>query len=121
MARIEVTGDALVVHVTGVDRILALTTTLTVPLEHITAIEHDPAPLHDDPGLRMRGTRLGNIVTAGSFLNAGDWTFCDVHDADQTVTISLHDEHYNKLVVGVDYPDGVVAEVREALNAGTST
>jgi hypothetical protein len=38
-----------------------------------------------------------------------------VHDSNRAITIRLHDEHYAKLVIGVDDPSGTVSAITAAL------
>ncbi|MHB8509120.1 MAG: hypothetical protein ACYDGR_10810 [Candidatus Dormibacteria bacterium] len=117
MATVEVNGDNLEIHVTGVDRILALKSTITVPTTHVTAIDQDVAEasvvFH---GLKFPGTGIPGVVTAGSFLKHGEWTFWDVHNPAKAVIIRLHDEHYSRMVIGVDDPQQTIQMVREALH-----
>ncbi len=116
MADVEIASDTLVLHVTGVDRILALKSSLSVPLAHISSIEQDVAEASGVfHGLRLPGTSVPGVVTAGSYLREGKWTFWDVHDPAKSVIIRLHDEHYSRLVVGVADPAATVAQVRAAL------
>ncbi|MDQ6710095.1 MAG: hypothetical protein M3Z11_06010 [Candidatus Dormibacteraeota bacterium] len=116
MAGVEISGDTLTLHVTGVDRILALKSSLSVPLAHVTDIDQDVAEASGVyHGLKLPGTNLPGVVTAGSFLRDGKWTFWDVHDPARSVIIRLRDEHYSLLVVGVDDPAATVAQVRAAL------
>jgi hypothetical protein len=116
MAIVEVDGDTLTVRVTGIDQVLALKHTLEVPLEHVAGIDQDSeeagAIFH---GLRLPGTSLPGIVTAGSYFRAGEWSFWDVHDPSKAVIIRLKDEHYSRVVVGVDDPSGTIGLVRKAL------
>jgi len=118
MAQLEITADALVLHVTGLDRILALKQTISVPWEHVSGVDQDRAEagvvFH---GLKLPGTAVPGVVTAGSFFRGGQWTFWDVHDPAQAVIIRLRDEHYSRLVVGVDDPADAVSRVRSALDA----
>jgi hypothetical protein len=122
MATIEIIGDRLVLEVTGIDRILALKHTVEVPLSHVAGIDRDAAEAgvfyH---GLKLPGTAVPGLVTAGSFLRGGKWTFWDVHDPRRAVIVRLHDEHYSRLVVGVDDPDETVTRVRSALAARQAT
>ena len=115
MAEVEIAGDVLTVHVTGIDKVLALKSTLTVPLAHVAAVDQDVKEagvvFH---GLKLPGTGIP-VVTAGSFLSHGQWTFWDVHDPAKAVIIRLQDEHYSRLVVGVDDPAATVERVRAAL------
>lgn len=116
MATIEVTGDSLTVHVTGLDRVLAFKSTITVPLTHVVGITQDAAEagkvFH---GLRLPGTSIPGVVSEGSFLKSGEWSFWDVHDPNKAVVLRLDHEHYSEVVVGVDDPGATVDLVRAAL------
>lgn len=118
MARIEITGEALTVHTEGWDRILALKSQVTIPLEHVVSVEQDMAEASAVyHGLRLPGTSLPGVVTAGSYLRQGEWSFWDVHDPQKAVILRLRDEHYAKVVVGVDDPDATAQQLRAALAA----
>lgn len=56
------------------------------------------------------------MVTAGSYLRQGEWSFWDVHDPKKAIILRLRDEHYAKVVVGVDDPDATAATIRDALS-----
>jgi hypothetical protein len=122
MATVEITHDTLVVHVTGIDRVLAFKSTITVPLDHVAVIDQDldeaSVVFH---GLKLPGTGIPGVVTAGSFLRHGEWTFWDVHDPAKAVVIRLHDEHYRRLVVGVENPEEAIERTRAALSARRAT
>jgi hypothetical protein len=116
VATVAVTNDLLTVHVAGVDRVLAFKSTITVPLAHVTEITQDATEAGKTfHGLRVPGTAIPGVLTAGSFLKSGEWTFWDVHDPDKAVILSLNHEHYSRLVVGVDDPGATVEAVRAAL------
>lgn len=116
MAEIEVTDDSVTVHVTGVDRVLAFKSRLDIPLAHVVG-----ADLGDDEtqawwhGVRLPGTSIPRVVTAGTFLHRGELVFWDVHRPEQSVAIHLRHEEYSKLVVGVDDPNEVVDRIRAAV------
>ncbi len=116
MANVEVNGKNLEIHVTGLDRILALTSTVSVPLTHVSGADQDveeaSVVFH---GLKFPGTGIPGVVTAGSFLKQDEWTFWDVHDPNQAVIIRLHDEHYSRLVIGVNDPAATVALIQAAV------
>jgi hypothetical protein len=115
MADIEITPTSLVVHVRGADKLFALASRLEVPLEHISAVEASPPEAHGVwHGLRMAGTNLPGVITAGHFLQHGEWAFWDVHDPARAIAIRLHDESYAKLIIGVDDPAATVAAIRVA-------
>jgi hypothetical protein len=114
MAEIEITPTSLIVHIRGADRFFALKSQLEVPLEHIAAVDASaPEARQIWHGLRVGGTNLPGVITAGRFVHHGEWAFWDVHDPDKAIVIRLRDEHYAKLVIGVDDP----AATAEAISA----
>ena len=117
MAEIEITPTTLVVHIQGVDQFFAMKSRLEVPLEHIAGVDESAPEAHRVwHGLRMGGTNVPFVITAGRYLQQGEWAFWDVHDPDKAIAIRLHDEHYAKLVIGVADPaataDAIVAAIR---------
>jgi hypothetical protein len=120
MAIVELDGETLTLRVTGLDQVLAFKHTVEIPIAHVAGIDADSAEagavFH---GLRLPGTNLPGIVTAGSFIRAGQWSFWDVHDPRKALTIRLKDEHYSRLVVEVDDPAATIEFVRTALAGRT--
>lgn len=115
MAEIDIAGNALVIHIQGADRFFALASRLEVPLQHIAGVEVSPPDAHGVwHGLRMGGTNLPGVITAGRFLQQGEWAFWDVHDPDKSIAIRLHDEGYAKLVIGVDDPQAAAVTINAA-------
>jgi len=115
MAEIELTPTSLVVHIRGADQFLALKSQLEIPLAHIAQVDLNPAEAHQVwHGLRIAGTNLPGVVTAGRFLQQGEWAFWDVHDPDLAICVHLRDEHYAKLVIGVDNPEATAQAIRNA-------
>ena len=111
MAEIEITPTSLVVHIHGADQFFALKSRLEVPLEHIAGVDSSVPEAHQVwHGLRMR-TNLPGIITAGRYLHHGEWAFWDVHDPEKAISIRLHDEHYAKLVIGVDNPEATAQAI----------
>ena len=120
MADLEITTDRLIVHIRGADKFFALATRLEVPLAHISTVEVNPAEAHRVfHGLRMGGTNLPGVITAGRFVQGGEWAFWDVHDPNYAIAIYLHDESYARLVIGVEDPEGAARAVGEAIRTAS--
>jgi hypothetical protein len=118
MADIEITPDYLVIHIRGADKFFALKSQLEVPLAHVAGAEAAAPEAHQVwHGLKMGGSNLPGVITAGRFLQQGEWAFWDVHDPERAIAIRLHDEHYAKLVIGVDDPATAVSAITAALRA----
>ena len=101
--------DKVILEVEGWDKLWAFRARLEIPLEHI----HDARTEHPSTaeilgGLRLLGTGLPGVIKAGTFYQQGKWVFWDVHNTDNVVVIDLVHDHYDKLVIEVADPAGVV-------------
>jgi hypothetical protein len=116
MADIELTPDTLIVHIRGADQFFALKSQLEVPLEHLASVDASPPEARGIwHGLRVGGTNVPGVVTAGRFIDHGEWAFWDVHDPDKAIAIRLRDERYAKLVIGVDDPAATADALRAVI------
>jgi hypothetical protein len=87
-------------------------------LVHIMEIRADPEIAHGWwHGLRMPGTNIPGVLTAGTFYQDGKRVFWDVHNPENTVVIELKDERYNQLIVEVADPNAAVELVKAGLRA----
>ncbi|HEX4216416.1 MAG TPA: hypothetical protein VIA06_24115 [Candidatus Dormibacteraeota bacterium] len=116
MAEIELTPDRLIVRVTGIDRILSMTSSLEIPLAHVTGADGDEEEARRIwHGLRVGGVPIPGLLREGSFLSHGELVFWDVHDPARAVVVSLRHEKYERLVVGVEDPGATVEAIRAAV------
>jgi hypothetical protein len=117
-ASIEIKGDLLLVHIQGSDRLWALKSRMELPLTNVIGATSATAEarewLH---GLRLGGTHVPGVVSAGRFYSDGKWAFWDVHDPDKAIAIELRDERYSQLVIEVDDPDEEIQRVRQTRGA----
>ena len=120
MAEVELTEDALLVHVRGLDRIFALRSQLEIPLSHVVGAEADPEVALPAwwKSLRLTATQIPWIVTAGTFYQEGERVFWDVHDPQKAVVIRLRDERYTRLIIGVDDPPATAAAIQGTIREG---
>jgi hypothetical protein len=131
LAKIEITPTSLVVQIEGFDRFLALISGLSggvrarldVPLTHVAGVDASVPEAHQFwKGWTVAALSLPRSVTVGRLIHvfgdrSGEWTFWDVTDPDRAIAIHLHDEHYARLVIGVDDPAAVAAEISRAVSA----
>lgn len=110
MVELSISQGNLTLHVKGADKLWALKSSLEIPLAHIAGVgPASPDVTQGLHGIRMPGTYLPGVITAGTFYQDGRRVFWDVHDPEKTIVIDLSDERYNQLIVEV-------ADPREAIN-----
>jgi len=114
--RLSIAEGKLTLHVRSADRLWALKSTLEVPLVHIAGVRADPEAARGwYHGIRMPGTNVPGVITAGTFYQDGKRVFWDVHDPAKAVVIDLRDEPFNELVIEVADPQAAVRLIQDAL------
>ena len=100
----------------GSDKLWALKSSLEIPLVHIAGVRADPEIASRwCQGIRMPGTNMPGVITAGTFYQDGMRVFWDVHHPEKTIVIELHDERYKQLVVEVNDAAAAVKLIQSAL------
>jgi hypothetical protein len=113
---LSVTEGKLTLFVRGADKLWAFKNILEIPLVHIAGVRTDPEVARGSfHGIRMPGTNVPGVITAGTFYQDGKRVFWDVHHPEKTIVIALHDETYSELVVEVSEPEAAVRLIQNAL------
>ncbi len=116
MVDLSIAEGKLTLHVRGADKLWAFKSSLEIPLVHIAAVRADAEAARGwYHGIRIPGTNVPGVITAGTFYQDGKRVFWDVHSPEKTIVIDLHDERYNELVVEVDDPEAAVKLIQAAL------
>ena len=116
MVDLSIAEGKLMLQVRGADKLWAFKSSLEIPLIHIAGVRADPETARGwYHGIRMPGTNVPGLITAGTFYQDGKRVFWDVHSPEKTIVIDLHDERYNELVVEVDDPEAAVKLIENAL------
>ena len=117
MTEVELTRDALVVHLQGMDQLWALKSRLEIPLAHVVGADVDPEIAREwHKGIRAAGTHVPGVIMAGTFYQDGERVFWDVHDPGRAVMIQLRDERYARLVIEVENPHTTAVAIQGALS-----
>jgi len=66
-------------------------------------------------GLKLAGTDLPGVISAGTFYHHGNWVFWDVHNPEKAIVVDLRDERYEKLIIEVPDPADTVARLEATL------
>jgi hypothetical protein len=116
MVDLSVADGRLILHVRGADKLWAFKSSLEIPLQHVAGIRADSTIAHGWwHGIRMPGTNIPGVLTAGTFYQDGKRVFWDVHNPDNTIVIELRDERYSELIVEVEDPNFAVKLVKASL------
>jgi len=116
MVDLAIAEGKLRLHIRGADRLWAFKSSLEIPLVHIASVRADSEVARGwYHGIKMPGTNVPGVITAGTFYQDGKRVFWDVHHPEKAIVIDLHDERYQQLVVEVDDPEGAVTLIRSAL------
>ena len=114
---VEVRGDTLVVNVKKRDKASMFVPTMKIPLDHVLGAEADPEierKLWKKWVLRsFTPGSYGSPDTEVRFYNPRHFL------AHKAIVIRLKDVSYERLVVEVDDPEGVVAQINEAVGASS--
>jgi hypothetical protein len=120
MVHHEITGDTLHLTVEGMDKVWALKSQLSISLRNITGVRLDGEIVkrwwH---GLKVPGTSIPGVITAGTFYQDGKRVFWDIHHPREAVVLSLDHETYDELVIEVEDPAAFVREVEEKTRSGS--
>jgi hypothetical protein len=122
MVTMTITNQTLILEVQGFDKVWALKSRLEIGLDHIRAVSADsPATLKWWKAIRMPGTYLPGVITAGTFYQDGKRLFWDVHNPANAIVIELGDDRYDQLIVEVANPAAALASITAALPAPAHT
>lgn len=112
MVDLTVTDGKLILHVKGMDELWALKSTLEISLAHISGVRADSEAARGWwHGIKMPGTNIPGVLTAGTFYQDGKRVFWDVHNPDKTIVIDLDHEKYQQLIVEVADPEAAVQRI----------
>ena len=116
MVDLAIAEGKLRLHIRGADRLWAFKSSLEIPLVHIASVRADSEVARGwYHGIKMPGTNVPGVITAGTFYQDGKRIFWDVHHPEKAIVIDLHDERYNELIVEVDDPAEAVRLIRNSL------
>lgn len=116
MVDLTVAEGKLILNVRGADKLWAFKSSLEIPLGHIAGVRADAEIARGWwHGLRMPGTNVPGVITAGTFYRDGKRAFWDVHNPENAIVIDLHDEGFNQLVVEVADPKIAVNQILDAV------
>jgi len=116
MVTISIAGDRVHMDVEGIDKLWSLRSRLDIPLAHIRSVRIDPDAARGWwHGLRIMGSNIPGILTAGTFYQKGGVVFYDVHDPERTIVLELAHETYERLIIEVQEPEAARKTIEKAI------
>src|SRR5947209_640166 len=117
MVNVSIEKDRIRFEVEGWDKLWAMKSHLEIPLAHVLAVRADPEPARGwFHGLRLPGTEIPGVLTAGTFYQGDGWVFFDVHNPESTIVLELDHEHYKRLVIEVQDPAATIEQIQTAVD-----
>lgn len=116
MARIDLDRDELVVRLSPLEKVGALSGEVRVPRSAVRDLRVAPQPFSELRGIRAPGTGCPRVIALGTWRRGrGRKDFAAVYGRREAVVVEL-DEHaagYGRLVVSVDDPAATIGRLRE--------
>jgi len=114
MSRVTIQDNNLVIAMQGIRKVLSLKSELSIPLENVVSATTDPAVGKElFKGWRV-GTELG-FYSGGTFYKDGNKAFYDLKRKEDAVIITLRDDDFDTLIIGVDDPAATAEYIQNAL------
>ncbi len=114
--QIKINGNNLVFEINGIDVILAIKRTITIPLEHVVSASTEKVPWAVFQQLKLGGTSVPGIVKDGRYLTSDGLMFFEMHHPDKCVTVTLNHELYKKIIFEVEDKETTAKIINDAIN-----
>ncbi|MGO9064433.1 MAG: hypothetical protein ACLQIH_06780 [Myxococcaceae bacterium] len=120
MVDVDISADEVVLRPRGLHRLWTFRQEVRIPLAQLKSVEAGVSPearTQRRRSLRLPGTSLPCLITAGSYRARGRWSFWDVvGDGQSALTLSTEGHHYAELIVDVTDPGLTLAALRRAIH-----
>ena len=113
---VKIEGKNLVFEIHGVDVILALKRSITIPLEHVVSVSTDKVPWEPFQQLKVAGTGLPGVIKDGFYLSSDGLLFFEMHHPDKCITVTLNNEKYKKIIFEVQDKESTAKNIRDAIS-----
>jgi hypothetical protein len=116
MVDVSIEGENIHFEVEGWDKFWALRSRLQIPIAHVKGARvDDEAAKGWWHGVRIGGSDLPGVITAGTFYRKGRLVFYDTHKPENTIVVDLDHENYDQLILQVRDPAAAVETITKAI------
>ena len=118
MTKISFNKQKVIIEIEGIDKILALKSSIEIPIEHILSVSKadDIAKkwlgIKSITKIKIGGTQLPGVITEGTFYDKGR-VFLDIHHPENTILLSLRNDKYKEIIIEVKDRDNVINEISQ--------
>ena len=113
---VKIDDNNLVFEIHGVDVILAIRHTISVPLSHVASVTTDIVKWQPFQQLRVVGTSLPGVIKDGMFLSNEGLLFFEMHDPNKCITVSLKNEKFKKIIFEVHDKEHSAKDIQDAID-----
>lgn len=117
MAKISILNKNLIINIQGTRKLWTLKNKLSIPLNNVTDVAADYEIWKNTPrfGQKRIGTDMYGLYFGGYFVQDGHKIFYDLRRNEGAIVISLKDEKFDKLIIGVENPDETVKFIQNSI------
>ena len=113
MVRIDAADGVVTFTVVGLHKLWALRSRIRVAATDIVDVgPGEPVVRQEWPGWRLPGTSVPGLITAGSYVKQGAWSFWDVVRPSKVIAVTLRNHRFSRLVIEVADPIGDIARLQ---------
>jgi hypothetical protein len=111
VADVLINDDSITVRLSKLEKVEALHGDITVPRAAATRAAAVPDGMQEVHGSRLPGTGFPGVIMVGTYREHGKITFAVCHGRHPAVVIDLTGHELSRIVVTVDDPDRIVAQL----------
>lgn len=104
MVAITKEWDHFIFEVLGFHKVWAFKSKITIPVSNVVRAYPNEKKMSFFLGLKIPGTHIPGIITAGTYLTKEGKFFIDVVNRKKSIVVELQNEYYRKLIIEVDDP-----------------
>ena len=104
MVKVTATENEFVFDILGSHKLWAFKSKIKVKKENIVTVTQTKEEFGNWIGLKMPGTKLPWVITAGTYIKKGERNFWDVCSRKNAITVELKNSNYSKLIIEVENP-----------------
>lgn len=109
MVEINFENGNVIFEILGFHKFFAFKSRIIIPRENIVKVHKEPLEFKFWRGIRLPGTHVPGLITAGTFKYKGKKLFWDVSKRHNIIVVDLKNEKYDQLNIEVENPDMVIS------------